>query len=426
MTTAVPVEVSTGLDLEAAIRLKAELLVAGIRVDPEVLGLAGRFKPRVEQMYRHHIEGSPMVGIPQEVVLHRPEGLLESEVIAVQIRNNIESDWRLSVRDGGLVLHRPDLVLPVGLVPLPSFYDGRTTAAGTEVWRVVQLVGTDLLGVVPSNFCSFFGSGQQCRFCELMPNYRADRTYPRSVKPDAEQREALHMAIAGGEGRYLAFTTGNYDDENRNTLAHLCAVFGDVEKPDGMISYAFFMPPRGRDWIPRLRDAGFDAVGLNLEVWRSDLFPVAVPGKHRHLGRSGFLDALQAAVPAFGSENCYTNLVYGIQSLDITLAPGSFDPARENDICLEATTELLRLGILPLFTLYHSTGANAIGRIRLDDERFFEFAREHGRLVFESGLVPAERNAMVYGLGSIPNHYYNDLFYLAKTRRVAARRQEVR
>src|SRR5688500_9279500 len=113
MTTAVPVEVSAGLDLEAAIRLKAKLLVDGIRVDPEVLGLAGRFKPRVEQMYRHHIEGSPVAGMPQEVVLYRPEGLLDSEVIAVQIRNNIESSWRLSVRDGGLVLHRPGVGLPV-------------------------------------------------------------------------------------------------------------------------------------------------------------------------------------------------------------------------------------------------------------------------------------------------------------------------
>ncbi|HEV3365404.1 MAG TPA: hypothetical protein VG795_14945, partial [Acidimicrobiia bacterium] len=85
-------------------------------------------------------------------------------------------------------------------------------------------------------------------------------------------------------------------------------------------------------------------------------------------------------------------------------------------ICLEATVELLARGILPLFTLYHCSGANAIGRIQVDATRFFDFACEHGRLVVESGLVPPERNAMIYGLGSIPNHFYNDLYYLAKCR----------
>jgi hypothetical protein len=72
--------------------------------------------------------------------------------------------------------------------------------------------------------------------------------------------------------------------------------------------------------------------------------------------------------------------------------------------------------VLPLFTVYHYGGLNSIGRIDLDHHRFLEFAREHGRLVHDSHLVPSTRNAMIYGLGSIPNHFYNDLYYVAKER----------
>jgi hypothetical protein len=415
---------SPGLDLSLAslreaIAVKAALLVEGVCVDPSV-GFAGdAYKPRIEQMYRHHVESPGAYRIPQDIVLFAPPNLTATEVIAAQLRHSSSSRWRLRYDEGALLLTSDDAQHRVAFLARPRFYHYQTPT-GVPVWQLVQLVGTDLVGIVPSNYCSFFAAGDECRFCELVPGYQADREYQSSIKPDALQIDALEIALRDTKQGYLAFTTGNYDDANLKTVFHLEHVMRAIAHLAGdFTTYAFLMSPRDFTLLDGLHTAGFDCIGLNLEVWNSNLFPFAVPGKHRHLGRDGFLSALEHCVDVFGPGKVYSNFVYGIQSLERSLAADTFDPERENELCLEASASLLEMGVVPLFTIYHYGGFNRVGQIEVDTRCLLAFSEEHGRLVADSGLVPDSNNAAIYGLGSIPNHFYNDLYYLAKVERVS-------
>lgn len=391
-----------------------------MNVDPGVETWKGRFKPRVESLYGHHIGRSAQFTIPQEVVLYRGDDMDLAEALAAQVRYNARSPWRLTIRGDQAVLTNRDRELKVGFFPYPSLYDIRM-ASGLELWRLVQHIGPDLVGLVPSNYCALFSTKEHCRFCEIMPAYQHTRTYPRSIKPVAEQQESLTLAMAAPETRFAVVTTGNLDLENHRSVENLISVFSGVRKPDHVRTWAFFMPPRGDfSVLDQLRQAGVDCVGFNLEVWREDLYPVMVPGKARYLGRDGFLAALEYAVGVFGAGNVFTNLPYGIQSLDHRLDPASFDPDRENEICSESLRQLLDIGVLATFTIYHTTGDNQIGPIKLDLDRMLDFLQEHGRLIWRSGIVPPDRNAIIFGLGSIANHFYNEYYYLAKTQRHGA------
>jgi len=407
-------------DTRQVLAAKVRLLVDGISIDESFYVPAQGYKGRVEAIYGHHIGAPPTQVIPQELILHRPGGLGPTEAHVVQVRFNADSPHLLSWHDGSPVLIVDGTPWPVELIPAPNFYD-LEVEPGTNVRSITQLLGTSLLGVVPSNYCALFSTKEECSFCEIIPHYSLAREFKRSIKPDDIQIKAINQALATDPLEYMVFTTGNYDLPNMLTVDHYVNVRSKLKVPDTVRrSYACLMPPDDVNALHRLKEAGFTSVILDIEIWNPDHYEAMVPGKAHWLGREGFLRMLDASIGVFGSGEVYSNLVYGIQSLCGVPDGSRFNGRDETDMCLTATDGLLARGVVPLFTVYHTAGHSKIGKVELDPAELTRFAEEYGSRVFHSKVIRDDRNAAIFGLGSIANHFYNDAYYMAKTSNAAS------
>jgi hypothetical protein len=278
------------------------------------------------------------------------------------------------------------------------------------------MLGSDLLGVVPSNYCFYFAKDLQCRFCEIVDSFTTEVEYERAVKRPAEIVDGLAAAVAYEPAiRHLAVTSGNlrsYDDTCRMYVELGRGFRALVECGRLHDRLATLMPPDTHSLIDDLVDVGYNKIYFPLEVWPRRLFEAVCPGKAAY-GYDRILAALDRALAVAGRGNVYTNFIYGIQSLDLGMQSSSYNAERENQVALEAVECLLDRGVIPAFTVYHHGGFAPIGPVALCPEAMEAFFVRWGDLVQASGLVKPGHKSVIFGQQSLSNTMYNDGFALA-------------
>lgn len=302
----------------------------------------------------------------------------------------------------------------------PAWYD-QELLNGAKASNIAQKLGTDGIGVVPNNACSYFGSGAECRFCEIVPNYVATRTNRTAKKSVDQMAEAIALAAAQDPAmRYLFLTTGNDPtyDETYGRYIELLQKIHPLMEEKNITTFDVLMPPDDFSLIERVHEAGLNAITFNLEVWDTQLFSIMTPGKTSY-GRERMLAALDRAVDIFGHGKALTNLIYGIQSYEFGNPLWKFDPKREEEVLLGGIDKLLQRGILPTHTIYHTAGVNTIGAIQLDAESMLSYHLKYATRARESGAVPPDRFALFGGIGTVPNSLFNDAYVTVSLQRKA-------
>lgn len=397
-----------------AIETKVGVLAEGIAIEDSVGQFEETYKQGVQGLYGHYMGETKQFRVPQEIVLYKSEDDPKEAVVAM-VRQNPLSRFRMTVdEDGNPSLVTEEKKLHIWFLPRPKYYDLKTRK-GTEPWRISQQLGVDTAGVIPSNYCSYFSTKEECRFCEILGSYSQAREYPQSIKSAEEIQDAMNLALKAGDVDRLLLTTGNLDNENVKTVDLLVEAIKNVDLSQTESVSATFYPPTDLSHLQRLQDAGYNLVQMNMEVWNPNLFKVIVPGKNKYLGQKELIKAQDRAVEIFGPGNVSSAFPYGIQSLNESLDPSSHDPNKENDRCLEAAEFSLKRGVIPVFTLYHYTGSNRIGRItNMSEDHMIDFGIQHGRMVLESNILPMNRTGVWFEVGTVGNHWFNDFFYLTK------------
>jgi hypothetical protein len=398
--------------------LKARLLVDGITIDAnEARRLPGRWKFRTEHLYQHDGGKTPLYAYPQELVLGH--GTDRSFDTVVNVRLHADSPWRLMVEGEHVVLTGPDTELTVELPPLPAYYDTRLVS-GVAASTVVQHLGADALGVIPNNYCSYFKDGSECRFCEIEPSYREAGKFPTFRKSTDTIIAAVTEAAGSDLGsEFLILTAGNLQRNDR-TADYYCDILNGL-RDHGMRSlytYGSIMPPEDLGRLSLMREAGLDAVAFNLEFHRRRQFELLAPGKNA-FGWERMMTALRRSVEVYGRGNVYTNFIYGIQTWREAGIPIDWD--EENAACLAAVDELLFQDVVPLFTIYHSSGKNHIGDVELNASAAIAFHKELGRRCMIVGIANPVHTGLAFNIGTLGNTVYNDAFAEA-TREAAADR----
>jgi hypothetical protein len=402
-TSTAPALCSRRQCLESSLRLKARLLCEGVAIRVPFAMPEGVHRKSVH-LYAH----SPQVpdhAIPEDVLLGPPG----QELIA-RIRVNNRSRLSLTMdTDGPAILDERGDATRVNLAPAPRFADD------TSITQVCSYLGTDLLGVTPLNYCDYYRNGNECRFCEILPTYLKDVSYERAGKRQGDMTDAIVKAFQNEPRlQHLAVTSGNFPKHETTAQRFIdlmravrdrgVAVPGDV--------LATLMPPKRRDLIDELRDAGYTKIYFSLEVFERRLFEVICPGKAAD-GYDEILSSLNYALQSFGRGNVFSNFVYGLQGISPTLAPASYDPLRENQACELATVQLLNEGIIPVFTIYHFAGHNPIGHIDLEHNATADFFLWLGRQLRNSPLIHEQQSTVLFGRTSLANTLYNDALALA-------------
>ncbi len=397
-------------DLAERVWLKSRLLTEGCSFGDDFAPPVGIHGKKIH-LYAHSPEARASA-VPDDIVLGGPDS-----PTAARVRYRAGAPLHVAVVDGRHVLRdlATDQSWDVSFLPLAAFTGH--DCGGVTVDAVCSFLGRDVLGVVPSNHCFYFRTGDECRFCEIQATHATDVEYPQTAKRRNVVAEAITAAL-DVEPRigHLAITTGNVKDYDHTArmLADLVHRVADrLERSPVEDVLATLMPPDDLGLMGELRTAGFTKIYFSLEIFDPRLFEVICPGKAAY-GYDRMLAALDAALDVFGPGNVYTNFVYGIQSLDGVDGGRRIDPAREAEVALEATDAMLARQVIPAFTLYHHAGANPIGPVDLDAATVHAFACEWGRRVDAAGLVPPHRSGVLFGLGSLTNTLFNDGYALAR------------
>ncbi len=85
-------------------------------------------------------------------------------------------------------------------------------------------------------------------------------------------------------------------------------------------SQAVIAPPANLMQIDELKDAGWQGVAFNLEIWDERLWLGIVPGKAMLMSRERWLEALEHAVQVFGKGQVASVLVAGLEPKQSYLA----------------------------------------------------------------------------------------------------------
>jgi hypothetical protein len=402
-------------DLEDLCRLKSRLLADGCAVAGGLEFPEDMLSKEVH-LYAHSSHRS-RTRIPDDLLLQAGR----ARVVA-RIRYNPASPIRLSRGDEGFVLvGAGDRPREVSVLRCPAAC--RRAAEESDIGSVCSMLGVDLIGVIPSNSCSYFGQGTQCRFCEIMPTYLKQVRHPRARKRVAAIVDAVMRALdAEPARRHLAITSGNLAsyDQTAELLAEIAESLRDRGALFGRSGdmLATLMPPRDLRLIERLRDAGYNRIYFALEVHDRRRFATIGPGKDAY-GYDRIVDALSVAVDVFGRGNVFTNYIYGLQSHDMG-SERSFDHANENRLARRAVEFMLGRNVVPAFTVYHESGDNQIGPLALDSESMWAFFRHWGERLASSGIVESEAETVIFGPHTLSNTLFNDAYRLASERRRAS------
>jgi hypothetical protein len=170
------------------------------------------------------------------------------------------------------------------------------------------------------------------------------------------------------------------------------------------------MPPDTLGLIDDLCAAGLNQIFFNVESYDEKALLKLAPAKAK-VGIPKMVAAMKYATASFGVGRVYTNLVYGVQSLGV--GSDAEDSAAENRLMLDAADRISAEGIVPTFTVYHSSGRNSTGFIKLSAEALYEHTYRYGQIVWNSGVIDHARQSILFTIGSLPNTTYNDGWVLS-------------
>lgn len=349
--------------LPAAARLKVELMFDGVRYS-EALGAAAahafpNFYPYRFRPGEPNPTGQPQVPIPYLMTL--PDETL------IRVKGSGDAPWSVTgdLDRGYRVCHDDGRAFEVGFAPLPAWMRGQTGDGLPLAQAGVSLHGDmAVINIAPG--CEYFldrqanGDSRRCTFCAYgAPNERVKHYEQRigdpALSPNAVRRmqEALTAALDEGGIRHLYLVGGSMTDwalegERYLELARAVQAVNQHRIPVSCGSGA--LP---ESYIARLHDEGLvEHVCFNLELYDEALFNRICPGKARHVGYGPWLRALEQAVGRFGVGRVYTAMVAGIE-----LEPEHgmhWEQAAE--LAVHGAEALLRLGAIPIYSLYWPTG----------------------------------------------------------------------
>ena len=306
---------------------------------------------------------TPIESMAQQENLHAPEEIalvggprgLRRTIVSVRL--NPASPYKLEPAGQGFALYLDgEMICPVEFPPEPAHYR-KTLASGKPVSEIAPVIEWGyLIYLTVFRRCQYVGTDQECRFCDINPNFDQQRAAGRpytTVKGVDEILEALDL-IAANDQRSSAYTLtgGSVTSQLRGlSESNFYVQYAEaIEKrfPGRWIGKAVVQALPKQELIP-FRDAGIRIYHPNYEVWDERLFEWLCPGKSSHIGRQQWIDRILDARDVFGASCVIPNFVAGVEMA----RPHGFGTVEE---AVRSTTEgldfFMAQGVTPRFTTW--------------------------------------------------------------------------
>jgi biotin synthase-related radical SAM superfamily protein len=293
--------------------VKAALFMAGVRLEPSAYeGVGTVWKEDLGQRhYDPDARGKREGTVPHAIRM--PHGHYMPLTISP------DAPFALR-RDGGqLYLYADDLRLfPVEYEPRPAYYE-RDTSGGVPMRHVgVHRLQRQVLCEYNAT-CRFFSDRTACLFCGIVserPLLRPRHRGQFAAAPE-EVAEVVEAAYAEGLCTEMQLTGGVLPGQAE--LGYFLDVGRAMQRRLGVAvvsgSQAVLVPPPRLEDLEALREAGWENVAMNLEVFDARLWPGMVPGKAALMTQARWLESLEHAARVFGKGRVASVLVAGLEPM---------------------------------------------------------------------------------------------------------------
>nr|WP_294546728.1 radical SAM protein [uncultured Rhodopila sp.] len=312
------------------LRLKIELLVDGVSIDPDDLkhfSLGAENAKQIHLLFDMNKQHHAGVDLPFGYYL--PHGLF------VPFRWDPESRFRLAAEDGRPVLYRgKNRIGDIEFYKRPYLLD-RVTSDGESFSHIAVFTPEGGINVCFSNECDLKNTGEDCKFCNINSTadaYRQDNIFIKSARQVGEvyaaayrEKLANHINLTGG------FISERREVDYYLDVADEIKARAGVETIHGT---AVIGAPLDLKVIERYKEAGYETIAMNLEIWDKDIYKAICPGKQSRCGGwEHWVKALETAGEVFGHGNVRSNIVAGIEPKE-SILEGVEHLASKGVICL--------------------------------------------------------------------------------------------
>lgn len=192
-------------------------------------------------------------------------------------------------------------------------------SSGVRLRDVAGLNPEGGIHVMYSAECSLKDKGLDCMFCGFNERAKDENANKVPIKSARQVAEAYTIARRAGLANHFRIT-GGFIPERREVEYYIDVAEAIHEEFESFYGVAIIGAPADLSVLEKYKEAGFQNVSHNLEIWNKDIFAALCPGKERETGGwQHWIDALDRSVEVFGRGNVHTNFVGGLEPLDSVL-----------------------------------------------------------------------------------------------------------
>lgn len=322
--------------------VKLDILNSGLSVDGNLLadridGYCKNYRVKRSRKKAGIVDGKLVdthVGstfyVPQELILHFDKDVTS----VVKVNFKPESPVRMECQTNGEMYVIRDGVYKIActLVESSSITQG-----------YFEVIGLDRICILGYEGCSGWLHGTQCLFCDSNPRKPSEKSVLPSLNilrrefngnidkwltnsaasyftPLADSLVKLIQQVRTDHAPHLHLMSGNINDLDLMWKYHieLGKRIHEVISLNKTDSYLNLLPPKNIDLLIQAKDAGFQQVIFNMEVWGETDYTDVCPEKSMLMPMKMFLDRIDEAVSVFGTGNVRCGFVYGAQREELT------------------------------------------------------------------------------------------------------------
>lgn len=323
-------------NIEEETYLKALILSRGIVFSEKALKVSVLEKAKGQNLV-YNMPLNATNSRPQELIITNANDSY-SVVVSCVASNPTSTPVLLDVDEEGrlvaLVDDKKINNIEIHFVEEPEYYS-MNLSNGESVKKYVSACGLDELNIIPWKGCAI---SKGCRFCGINNFVKPDELSAHGISRDSNEwyhvceeyldnlEEAILIAKKSEcykKHAHVILIAGNLDNNNLDFESEVFSRIARRVSPlvediseEGVV--VVITPPKNMKGIDELKNAGVEKVVFNLEAITEYGFEKYCPGK-ADLGYKFFVDRLKYAIDVFGKGNVWTNLVFGLETVEDTL-----------------------------------------------------------------------------------------------------------
>lgn len=316
--------------------LKGKILTQGVEFSKEALKIAIKNRAKGQNLV-YNMPINSEKSRPQEIIIknkHDSYSTVSSCVASTKKKKAVLIDTDINnnlvaIVDGKILQN-----IDIQFVQEPKYYQ-HILSNGEFAKKYVSACGLDELNIIPWRGCAI---SKPCKFCGINSFIEKNELSAFTLKKDCLQwdknkrnylkylKEAIEIAKKDKcykRHMHVILIAGNLSNEQLDLETRIFSeitreIFTTIKDKSTEGIVLVITPPNDLELLKLLKISGISKVVFNMEAISKEYQKKYCPGK-AELGYNYFIERLERAVKIFGKGNTWTNLVFGLEPLNVTL-----------------------------------------------------------------------------------------------------------